>query len=319
MGFLTVACSLVAPPAAPALAFVISLLVGGIHTILELFSSWPLHFFAALVLISLYLIVPWQPRHPPGTKLTALDVGRGSTFVLRTSDGATVLYDCGGGNDKVGRDVIVPYLYHEGVTSLEAVILSHPDADHTCALPDILEHLKVGAVIVSRYFERNKDGREILDLARDRGVPVKCVAPGQRFKVGAAAFEVLAPLTDEVFGRTLSDNDTSLILRVADAGASFLFTGDAEVCETAMLLDSGANLEAAVLVVPHHGGKNPLVPQLMRKSRARFALISGGRNQARIVNDLKPLGVTILQTEAGGAITLHHHEGHFSAKTFLKD
>lgn len=357
LGILTVICSLIAPPAAPWLAGVVSLLIGGIQWVLELFSSWPSYFYipnrlfapvslpwlllyytllvtvayrlrrpksgwrylvaAALVLVSLYLLVPWRPQPAAGTTLTALDVGRGSAFVLRTSGGATVLYDCGGGHRKVGADIIAPYLWHEGVTSIDAIVLSHPDSDHTCAVADILERFSVGAVVVSPYFDRNEDGEKLLDLVRKAGVQVRKAAPGEEFEAGGARFLVLAPTTDKAFGRTLSDNDTSLIVRVLDSGASLLFTGDAESRETAMLLDLGVELGSQVLVVPHHGGKNPFVSELLRECGAQFALISGGFNQARVAEELESTGVRVLLTEDSGALTLRHHEGEFSVETFL--
>lgn len=355
MGILTAVCSLIVPPAAPALAFVVSLLIGGIQTILALFSSQPFYFYVpngflppaspvwlilyyalltgvalrlrynqpkwrhltigALVLVGLFLLVPWRPSRLPGTRLVALDVGRGSAFVLRTSGGATVLYDCGG-YGRVGQNVIAPYLWHVGITTIDAVILSHPDADHTCALPDLFERFRVGAVIVSSHFARNEEGERLLEAVRSWSVPVVKVAPGQQFEVGGARFEVLAPTTGEALGRELSDNDTSLIVRMLDAGSSVLFTGDAEARETAILLGSGADLDCSVLIVPHHGGRNPLISQLARRSRARTAVISGGYNQAQVVKELESLGLRVLTTERAGAITIRRHEEKQFVDTF---
>ena len=118
LGILTAASSLVFVPAGQAFALAASLMIDGVRAILELVSSWPLHFYipnrllapfslvwvlaayailtlvalrlrrsrpawrligaGALGLLSLYLLVPWRPVQPKGLELTALDVGRGS-------------------------------------------------------------------------------------------------------------------------------------------------------------------------------------------------------------------------------------------------
>jgi competence protein ComEC len=248
--------------------------------------------------------------------MTALDVGRGSTFVVRTPGGA-VLYDCGGGGGNVGRDIIAPYLWHRGVTAIDAVVLSHSDADHTGALGDILDRFAVGCVVVSPYFGRGPDGAEVLEKVRRAGVQLVEARPGQLFRAAGIRFEVLAPATDEVFGKVLSDNDTSLVLRAASFGAPVLFTGDAESDELAALLDSGAKLDSEVLIVPHHGSRNPFVSELVKRTGAKLAVISGGYDQAKIAGELRELGLQVLTTQENGAVTLRHAGRRFTVEAFL--
>ncbi len=357
LGILTAASSLVFMPAGRAFALAASLMIDGVRTIIELVSSLPLHFYVpnrllapfsfawvvfaylllalialrlrrprpawriivicGLMLVSLYLLVPWQPSHPEGLELTTLDVGRGSTFVLRTPDG-TVLYDCGGGGGNAGRDIIAPYLWRAGVTAIDAIILSHSDSDHTGALAEILERFAVGSVVVSPYFDRGADGEKVLEAMRGAGVRVVEVKPGQSFRTAGIDFDVYAPSTGEAFGKVLSDNDTSLVLRAAGPGISILFTGDAESVETAMLLDSGAKLDSDILIIPHHGGKNPFVLELARRTGARFAVISGGYDQAVIAGEMEIAGLPVLTTQDCGAIKLCHDGKRLMVETFLE-
>jgi competence protein ComEC len=148
-------------------------------------------------------------------------------------------------------------------------------------------------------------------------VPILPLAPGQEFEVGPARFFVLAPACSEALGRKLQDNDTSLIVRALDTGASLLFPGDAESVQTAMLLDSGADLGCGILVAPHHGGKNLFIQEFARRSAARIALISGGYGQARIVDELESMGIAVFTTEKYGAITVRHRDGCYRVETYL--
>lgn len=182
-----------------------------------------------------------------------------------------------------------------------------------------MQRFEVGAVIVSDLFERNDEGRNTLKPARDHGVEIKTVAPGQKVEIGGARFEVLAPLASEMFGKPLSDNDTSLIVRMFDKGALCLFTGDAEAALTALLLDSGADVRCDILMVPHHGGENLLIASLASKSQARFAIISSSREQPPAADALEQVGVQILSTLESGAITLHHKDGKYTVEEFLRD
>jgi competence protein ComEC len=359
LGLVTAVFSLVLPAVAAIPAYAVSLLVGGIETILGVFSHQPFYFHvpngllgparlwwiilyyailvaiayrlrrpflkwrylgaAALVLVSLHLLVPWRPAPPPGPELNTLDVGHGSTFLIRTSGGASVLYDCGGSYETVGEETIAPVLWHDGLTAIDAIILSHPDFDHTCGIEDLFERFRVGAVFVSPYFDRFEDGQRILAAVRRAGVPVRIVSAGEEFVAGGARFHVLAPSTGTAFGRELSDNDTSLVVRVADRGFSVLFTGDAEAVETAILLDSGVDLRVDVMTVPHHGGRNPFAAELLQRSGAGLALISGGYDQAQIAKELESLGVRVVTTRDSGAIAVRKSPDGLSVRTFLGD
>ncbi len=46
----------------------------------------------------------------------------------------------------VGRFVIAPFLWHERVTTLDYVVLTHPHPDHLGGLIFILKNFKVGEV-----------------------------------------------------------------------------------------------------------------------------------------------------------------------------
>ena len=359
LGLIALLSAFVFAPIARSISPVISLIVDGIEGILNLFSGYPFHFYipngflghfsiffllgwyfilvavvlhqrylwprwlyikaAGIVILSVFIVLPCIGKSTSYHSITALDVGRGSAFVIRTSDGATVLFDCGGGQDKIGIDVIAPYLWEQGITEIDSIMISHPDADHYIAIEDIIERFRIGSIIVSKYFEMNSDGKDVSKIIRKQGVPLRIVSAGEVIKIGNAYFNVLAPQTDRAFDVSLGDNDTSLILRVKDNGASYLLSGDEEAMEAAILLDSDSNLLSDIIIVPHHGGKNPFIRELTERTNAEYAIISGGYNQAQAltIELLNNAGVKVLLTERYGAITLQYVDNRYVVKTYL--
>ena len=126
-----------------------------------------------------------------------LAVGHGLAVVIETGGGRAVLYDCGRMRDpSVGRRVIAPALWARGVRRLDAVILSHADADHYNGLPDLLDRVRIGAVLVPEGFDERREpgrrGRSWRSSGRG-GSSVRTIAAGDTWAVGATRFVGPAP------------------------------------------------------------------------------------------------------------------------------
>lgn len=72
-----------------------------------------------------------------------LDVGQGDSTLIRTPNNQYVLID--GGNNDQGKNV-VKYLNALGVKTLDAMVATHPDADHIGGLDDVLKAVDVKSV-----------------------------------------------------------------------------------------------------------------------------------------------------------------------------
>ncbi len=180
----------------------------GIYTLLTLATAawmgpWPVKvrrwgwgLLTVWVALGLAASLARLPR--PGTPLEAevLAVGHGLAVRIETGDGRTWLYDCGRMRDpSVGRRIIAPALWARGVRHLDAVILSHADADHYNGLPDLLDRFSIGAVRVPPGFASpaNPGAIRLLDLIRARGVPIHTIADGDQWSAGGAGFHVWHP------------------------------------------------------------------------------------------------------------------------------
>ncbi len=64
--------------------------------------------------------------------------------------GETLLYDAGRLGAPTGASrAVAGYLWSRGITHLDAIVISHADADHYNAVPALLDQFSVGSVYVS--------------------------------------------------------------------------------------------------------------------------------------------------------------------------
>ena len=69
-------------------------------------------------------------NQPQGLEITALDVGQGDGFILR-NQGLVMSVDGGSTSDqRLGENVLVPYLESQGIGHIDLALITHCDADH---------------------------------------------------------------------------------------------------------------------------------------------------------------------------------------------
>ncbi|MBW2385364.1 MAG: MBL fold metallo-hydrolase, partial [Deltaproteobacteria bacterium] len=174
--------------------------------------------------------------------------------------------------------VVVPALAALGIRRLDLAIATHADLDHRGGLPAVLRSVPVRELWLP-YGTRDESGfRDILELARRRGVRVR------ERGAGAAPSEIggmrVTPLWPPEDSQPDSRNDASLVVRVDVAGRRLLFPGDIERGAEAALVARGADLRAEVLALPHHGSRTSSSARFLAAVGAEVALVSapcGGR------------------------------------------
>lgn len=233
----------------------------------------------------------WWVHHRLGRselRVTALDVGQGTATLLEFPGGQTALVDGGGFYDNrifnVGRYVVAPLLYRKRILTLDLVVLSHADTDHLNGLLFVLDRFRV------REFwtpDLNAEGwamsrlRDILDRRKIPAPPFSDLP--RRREMGTATLEILHPppdwSEDPTFasGRGASDNNRSLVLRVAKGEISFLLPGDIETdAEDILIARFGDRLRSTVLLAPHHGSKTSSSPGFVRRAAPEIVVASAG-------------------------------------------
>lgn len=225
---------------------------------------------------------------PGPLRVVMAAVGHGCGIVVRSPSGRCMLYDAGRlGAPAAARRALAGVLWSEGVQRIDTLVISHADADHFNAVPQLLARFAVGEVVVSADF-RASGSAAVADVLRqiaERGIPLRTVAAGDEFAVDPhCRVRVLHPHADQPdaagrigsrgFDAAVADNERSIVLAVEAAGRRLLLTGDLEGPALARFIAAGPG-GCDVLVAPHHGTRSSLPPDIARATSPTWILVSG--------------------------------------------
>jgi competence protein ComEC len=247
--------------------------------------GWPLRWAAPLTWLP--LLLPASPGPPSGSfRLTALDVGQGTSVLVETAHHA-LLFDAGPGPESThaGERVVVPFLQAHGVTTLDTLIISHADSDHSGGAPAVFD-----AIAVHQMVAALAPDNALWSSARQHGAATLPCAAGQRWQWDGVEFAMLWPDAGPLQGKS---NAHCCVLRVstlptaasppaarnqpAPPRVAALLTADLDAASERVLLtrDRGA-LRAQVLVVPHHGSKTSSTEPFLDSVDPSIALFQVG-------------------------------------------
>ncbi|MEX0609391.1 MAG: DNA internalization-related competence protein ComEC/Rec2 [Balneolaceae bacterium] len=238
-------------------------------------------FLATLCLISAQNI--WEKSSPKKLEVTFFDVGQGDAALLKTPAGKHVLIDVGvwspGYNS--GKSTILPHLKNAGITKIDAVILSHPHADHIGGILDVMSEIPVDVIYNSGYEYDSNLYHNYLRLAREKEIPVKAVTAGDALPIDPSMlFLVMGP--DGKYYNS-DPNEHSVVLNVMYGESEFLFTGDAgEDQEERIRHVYGSLLDTDLLKAGHHGSRTSSGASFLNAVTPEIAVISlADRNRFR--------------------------------------
>ncbi|MCM3292421.1 MBL fold metallo-hydrolase [Paenibacillus sp. MER 180] len=248
-------------------------------------------------------LAPQAPKQQPTGTLQVyyLDVGQGDSTLIRTPNGQNVLID--GGTNGQGENV-VNYLKQYGVKELEAVIATHPDADHIGGLDTVIDAIPVKSVYAPRVSHTTKTYKDFLMAVKNRGLKIKAAKAGLELPLDGVTAEFLAPVGD--YGKDL--NAWSAVLKVTYKNTSYLFSGDAERKSETDMVNSGANLKADVYKVGHHGSDTSTSAEFLKAIHPTYAVISVGKDNKYghpkdvVMDRLNEARVKVFRTDEQGTI-----------------
>lgn len=234
-----------------------------------------------------------------GSQFFVLDVGHGSCAALVEGSRA-VIFDVARGA------TLLDFLREMHVDVIESVVVSHADDDHVGGLLALLAARSVEVKHIYINTDADKKSRvwkdvayELDDLAEagriaalsgvSKGDTVFCSIKGWAIEVLAPRHRVLqlgAGNTDR-HERKITSNSMSIVLRLSrDSEPYALLTGDLDYTGFTHLIDGGVDLEAPLLIVPHHGGRcgsdlesDAVLAGLGGLSRASTLVVSHGRSK----------------------------------------
>ena len=262
--------------------------------------------------LAVLMACSYLPRLDGTACYVQLCVGQGDGALLRSGRHA-VLIDVGPANSYA----MLHYLRHEGLF-VDAVVLTHLDADHAGALGTLLDaEVDVPRLVLAEGAEDGETApavSEALACAGAQGVRVDHVSAGDEIDAGGFALRVLSP-DDALSG----SNERSLVLLSEVDGMTLLTLGDLpSSCEMDTVPDCD------ILKVAHHGSRYATSAALIAAATPKVALISVGRNSyghpaQRVLDDLAAAGAQVLRTDESGCITVRAAEDGPRAIPFLRE
>ncbi len=245
-----------------------------------------------------------------------LDVGQGDCMVIQNDNGHVYVIDGGSSSvNSVGEKRIIPFLKYMGVNEVEAIFLTHPDADHMNGIEELVEkgrdeNIEINRIIEYEAFAQATDDASELylnQLADCRGIEVCGMESGDFIKDGSLIFHIIYPDA----GMSVTDtNNASLVMKVEYGDFSMLTTGDVEENGEECMLRKGSDISADVLKVAHHGSSSSSSDEFLAKIRPQVSLISVGDNNSYghphkdTLERLDASGSRYVRTDEYGCITV---------------
>lgn len=258
-------------------------------------------------------------NHSDRLSIVAIDVGQGSATLVRLPREKTMLIDGGGFRESafdVGKSVLAPVLWHEGLRRIDICVLTHPHHDHLQGLIFILSHFVIGEVWIADGPEPASDlYRDFLRVIRERHISVVRISARTPTRdVNGVLISCLSPTTDHPEPSLFEDDDTandrSLVLKLVYGRTSFLLPADISDRIESRLVAKNAELRSNVLFVPHHGGRHSSSEQFLRHVAPESAVVScGWENRFHnphpdVLNRFARLGIRLYRTDLDGAIRM---------------
>ena len=254
-------------------------------------------------------------KQPQGLEITALDVGQGDGFILR-NQGLVMSVDGGSTSDqRLGKNVLVPYLESQGIEHIDLALITHCDADHYSGILYLLEEdtkISIGELLLPRVAVQDARYDALRDAAAARDVQIRYFGQGDSITLGEVEILGYYP-TGTAKLEAANDHSIGMLLHAPDF--QMLFTGDMdEACEQQMLAalwEANAGYpKIDVLKAGHHGSHTSSSEALLAALRPDYAILSYGvgndygHPHAETRERLERYGVQTLETGVMGEIRI---------------
>lgn len=233
-----------------------------------------------------------------------LDVGQGDVLFIESPTGTQVLVDGGPKNNVLE---VLPQVMPFWDKTLDALIITNPDADHISGFASVLDMYKVDMVFEPGTHNGSTLYKNIHKKIKEKNIPHILLRRGMRLDLGGEAYLDIFFPDREVFD--WSTNDGSTVMRLVYGDHSVLLTGDAtEKTENILLQNSKEKLDSDILKVGHHGSRTSTSADFVKASTPQYALISSGEGNSyghphrEVLNILTNAKAQILRTDEVGTI-----------------
>lgn len=257
--------------------------------------------YAIFAILLLGLLIYILNKHDGRLHIYQLNIGQGDSAYILTPDRNDIVID--GGPDKKVLNQLGKVMKF-GDRDIDLLIATHSDKDHIGGIKYILKNYNVREIWTNGIDHTTNTYQDLQDAIEDeqkQGATVKQVERGDFKQFSSTQIRVLSPFPGTP--PDSSQNDASVVTRLAYNDFSALFTGDAEfITEEKIINNNLFEVKSDVLKVGHHGSAYATSEAFLKAVDPQIAVLSFGKNNSyghpskRVVDLLKNAHIQIFET-----------------------
>ncbi len=235
----------------------------------------------ALIMLSFLILFAFLTYKDDKLHVVFCDVGQGDAIFIRTPHEADILID--GGPDAKVLECLNSHMPFWD-RSIDLVIMTHPDADHSTGLISVVERYKIEKFYTQAIPGSTDVYKRLEASLAKKNLSAKYLHSGNRIS-GKDGFSMITlwPSLEEISkidqNRTnLRLNEVSVIELLKYGEFSVLLTGDAGYDVMNQIADSARSIN--ILKVPHHGSKTGMSERFLWTSSPEISVISSGEGNS---------------------------------------
>ncbi len=201
-----------------------------------------------------------------------LDVGQGDSTLVVTPSGRQVLIDGGPDGDVVSH--ALADTLPGGDRSLDLVVMTHLDSDHSGGLLQVMDRYSVGAVVAGPQPVLNHAADQWEQKVAQHEVTSQEVHAGYAIELDDGV--QLRVLNPQPTGAFADSNNDSVVMRLTYGEVSVLLTADVEREAEERLMAGSHELRSTVLKVGHHGSSTSTTERFLDAVDPAVAVVSAG-------------------------------------------
>lgn len=242
-------------------------------TLTLLIKNFNKKLFAVIIPLTIILIISTINLPNKNLEIITFSLGDADSCLIKTPENKYILIDTAksgyAGGKSQAEVIVLKYLKDNGIKTLEAMILTHFDNDHSGGAVDLYNNLKIKKTYINSFNDTSYTSKKIYANIKNLTIP----------KNNSIIYEEKDLILKVFHANFKNDNESSIITLVKYKNFTELLMGDAGIIAYNTLKNyMPKNIN--VLKVGHHGAKNVINKEMLTNLSPDFAVISAGKNNS---------------------------------------